>query len=366
MSVKSAMMTTATPTKTADGRNSGDAFAQGAGEVDARAMLRPGLVYDSGRQDWLAYLEGSGVDTGTGTKAIDPSDLNYPSIAIGDLFGKQTVTRTVTATTAGTYRARASLPGIKATVSPSVLHFSRPGQKRTFTVTLDVTTAPTGRAATGALTWTSSRTTVRSPIVVTPQIVRAPAEIKGSGSSGSTTFPVTPATSTLTATAYGPVTSPATEGALSSTRPISYDAEVPSGTKASQITVHFDAAADTITGVLCGNKVDGVLQDARIAVPDSDGTVTITVPHPTADALFVSLVAMGTDDETVTPYTYQANHITADSPVTGKVTVTPGRARVTPGVPTDLTASWSGIPAGARSGAWIDYGNGAGSFLTLN
>ncbi|WP_307782880.1 MULTISPECIES: S8 family serine peptidase [unclassified Streptomyces] len=366
MSIKSAMMTTATPTKTANGRDSGDAFAQGAGEVDARAMLRPGLVYDSGRRDWLAYLEGSGVDTGTGTKAIDPSDLNYPSIAIGDLFGKQTVTRTVTATRAGTYRARASLPGIKATVSPSVLHFSHPGQKRTFTVTLDVTTAPAGRAATGALTWTSSRTTVRSPIVVTPQIVRAPAEIKGSGSSDSTTFAVTPATSTLTATAYGPVTSPATQGTLTQMQEVSYDAEIPSGTRASQITVRFDAAADTITGVLWGSKVDGVLQDVHVAIPDSDGVVTITVPHPTADALLVSLVAMGADGETVTPYTYQANHIAADSPVTGKVTVTPGRARVTPGVPTDLTASWSGIPADTRSGAWIDYGNGAGSFLTLN
>ncbi|RSS79341.1 serine protease, partial [Streptomyces sp. WAC02707] len=247
-------------------------------------------------------------------------------------------------------------------MSPSVLHFSHPGQKRTFTLTLDVTTAPAGRAATGALTWTSGRTTVRSPIVVIPQIVRAPAEIKGSGSSGSTGFSVTPATSTLTAIAYGPVTSPATEGNLTSTQQISYDAEIPAGARASQITVRFDAADDTITGVLWGNKVDGVLQDVHVAVPDSDGTVTITVPHPTADALFVSLVAMGTDDETVTPYTYQANHVTADSPATGEVTVRPDRARVTPGVPTDLTAAWSGVPVDTRSGAWIEYGNGAGSF----
>ncbi|WP_409235572.1 S8 family serine peptidase [Streptomyces sp. PA5.6] len=366
MSIKSAMMTTATPTKTAKGKNSDDAFAQGAGEVEARAMLRPGLVYDSGERDWLAYLEGSGVDTGTGTKAIDPSDLNYPSIAVGDLFGKQTVTRTVTATSAGIYRARVDLPGVKATVSPSVLRFSHPGQKRTFTVTLDVTTATAGRPDTGALTWTSGHTTVRSPIVVTPQIVRAPAEIKGSGSSGSTKFSVTPATSTLTATAYGPVTSDTTKGTLTGTEQVSFDAKIPSGAKASQITVRFDAADDTLTSVLWGSKVGGVLQDVQIAVPDSDGEFTITVPSPTADAIFVSPVAIGAKDDTVTPYTYQANHITADSPVTGKVTVTPPRARVTPGVPTDLTAAWSGVPADARSGAWIEYGKGAGSFLTLN
>ncbi|MEV5603759.1 S8 family serine peptidase [Streptomyces sp. NPDC052299] len=366
MSIKSAMMTTATPTKTADGKNSDDAFAQGAGEVDARAMLRPGLVYDSGERDWLAYLEGSGVHTGTGVEAIDPSDLNYPSIAIGDLFGKQTVTRTVTATEAGTYRARVDLPGIKATVSPSVLHFSHPGQKRTFTVTLDVTTAPAGRVDTGSLTWTSGRSTVRSPIVVTPQTVRAPAEIKGSGSSGSTSFSVTPAVGTLTATAYGPVSSPVTEGTLTGTQEIYYDAEIPSGTKASQITVRYEAAEDTLTGVVWGRKVGGVLQDAQFADAGSDGAFTVTVPQPTADAIFVAVIAIGADDETVTPYTYQVNHITADSPVTGKVTVTPDRARVTPGEPTDLTAAWSGVPADARSSAWIEYGNGAGTFLTLN
>ena len=30
--------------------------------------------------------------------AIDPSDLNYPTIAVGDLAGQQTITRTVTNT----------------------------------------------------------------------------------------------------------------------------------------------------------------------------------------------------------------------------------------------------------------------------
>nr|WP_239081451.1 S8 family serine peptidase [Streptomyces sp. SID9727] len=367
MSIKSAMMTTATPTRTADGGKSGDAFAQGAGEVDARAMLRPGLVYDSGEQDWLAYLEGSGIDTGTGTPAVDPSDLNYPSIAIGDLFGKQTVTRTVTATSAGTYRARVDLPGVKATVRPSVLHFTHPGQKRTFTVTLDVTTAAAGRVDTGSLTWTSGHTSVRSPIVVTPQSVRAPAEVKGSGSSGKATYSVTPATSTLTATAYGPVSSPATEARLTGTQEIYYDAQIPAGAKASQITVHFDAAQDTIVGVVWGPKsADGVLQSAQFADPDSDGTATITVPQPTVGTIFVAVVAIGATDDTVTPFTYQVNNITAKSPVTGKAKVTPEKARVTPNTPTDLTASWSGVRTGTRSSTWIEYANGAGTLLTLN
>lgn len=368
MSIKSAMMTTASPTRTADGKKSDDVFAQGAGEVEARAMLQPGLVYDSNEQDWLAYLEGSGVDTRTGTKAIDPSDLNYPSLAIGELFGTQTVTRTVTATAAGTYRAEVDLPGVKATVSPSVLHFSRAGQKRTFTVKFDVTTARSGVLDTGALTWRSGRTTVRSPIAVTPQSVHAPEEVKGTGTSGETTFSVTPAVSVLTATARGPVSSPLTKGSLTGTSEIQYEAAIPDSAKASQVTVHLDVAEGNVGGVVWGSMIDGVPQGAELADPDSNGTVTINVPKTKADSIFVAVVVLdyAGNGESVTPYTYQVNHIAEDSPVTGKVTVTPDHARVTPGTPTDLTATWSGIPAAVRSTVWIEYPNGAGTFLTLN
>ncbi|WP_329613290.1 S8 family serine peptidase [Streptomyces brevispora] len=367
MSIKSAMMTTASPTKAADGKDSEDVFAQGAGEVEPRSMLQPGLVYDSNEQDWLAYLEGVGIRTGTGTKAIDPSDLNYPSIAIGELFGSQTVTRTVTATQAGTYRAKVVLPGVKATVSPSVLHFSHPGQKRTFTVKLDVTTARSGILDTGSLTWTSGRTTVRSPIAVTPQSVHAPAEVKGAGTNGELTYSVTPAASNFVATARGPVSSPLTKRSLTGTAEFYHEAAIPAGTKASQITVHFDAAEDVIVGVVWGSRVGGDLQSVQFADPDSNRTSTINVPYSKADSIFVAVVAL---DESgagrVTPYTYQVNQITDNSPVTGKVGVTPDHARVTPGTPTDLTARWSGIPAEARSTAWIEYSNGSGTFLTLN
>ncbi|MFF5898534.1 S8 family serine peptidase [Streptomyces argenteolus] len=368
MSVKSAMMTTATPTRTADGKDSTDVFAQGAGEVEAEAMLSPGLVYDSGDQDWLGYLEGVGIDTRSGVDAVDPSDLNYPSIAIGELFGSQTVTRTVTATSAGTYRAKVDLPGVKATVSPSVLHFSHPGQKRTFTVRFDVTTAPSGVLDTGSLTWTSGRTTVRSPIAVTPQSVHAPAEIKGTGTSGETTYSVTPATSTLTATARGPVSAPPVKGTLTGTAETYYEAAIPAGTKASQISVHFDVAEGNLAGVVWGPMIDGVLQSAAFADPDSNGVFTVNVSRTNADAIFVAVVAVDYSDggDSVTPYTYQVNRVSEDSPVTGKATVTPGTSRVTPGTPTDLTAAWSGVPAGARSTVWIEYPNGAGTFLTLN
>jgi hypothetical protein len=111
MQVKSAMMTTAVDTKTATGAAATDPFAHGSGEVTPARMFNPGLVYDSSDVDWLGYLEGIGIATGTGVPAIDPSDYNAPSIAIGQLLGSQTVTRPVTAVTPGLYRATINVPG---------------------------------------------------------------------------------------------------------------------------------------------------------------------------------------------------------------------------------------------------------------
>src|SRR5215217_5461607 len=55
--------------------------------------------------------------------SLDASDLNVPSIAIGDLAGSQTVTRKVTnvGTTAATYTSSASVSGMVVNVNPSSL-----------------------------------------------------------------------------------------------------------------------------------------------------------------------------------------------------------------------------------------------------
>ena len=70
-------------------------FRQGAGHVSPAAAMNPGLVYDSGFTDWLNFI--CGVQPGSFCSAftpIDPSNLNVASIAIGDMAGTQTVTRT--------------------------------------------------------------------------------------------------------------------------------------------------------------------------------------------------------------------------------------------------------------------------------
>ena len=111
---KSALMTTAYQDVVDNDRVSpADPFDMGAGHVDPGSAVQkgsafqPGLVYDAGFLDYLGFLcdafpevlsdpagtcgllESIGVPT-------DASDLNYPSIGIGELPGSQTVTRTVT------------------------------------------------------------------------------------------------------------------------------------------------------------------------------------------------------------------------------------------------------------------------------
>ncbi|MFB2555710.1 S8 family serine peptidase [Herbiconiux liangxiaofengii] len=192
--IKSSMMTSAYDTVEQDGSASDDVFAQGAGHVDPTRMLDPGLVYDSGVPDWIAFLQGEGYvfSEPTGIDAIDPSDLNQASIAIGSLAGAQTVTRTVTSTAAGDYTASLDIPGVDTTVTPSTLSFDGPGETATYTVSFDVAGAELDEFATGYLTWTSTDgDEVRSPVAVRPVAIAAPYEVSGTGFSGSVSVPIT-------------------------------------------------------------------------------------------------------------------------------------------------------------------------------
>ena len=102
--------------------------------------------------------------------SIDPSNLNYPSIAVGDLAGKQTVTRTVTNTTnqASVYVAKVQAPpGFTVKVTPSMLTVL-PRQVGDYKVEFTRTSARARSTfAFGSLTWPDLRGhRVRSPISV--------------------------------------------------------------------------------------------------------------------------------------------------------------------------------------------------------
>jgi hypothetical protein len=182
--IKSAFMTTAYQ------GHDYDAFNWGAGHVDPNKAVDPGLVFDSNLTDWLAFLKGQKLYTGAGA-SIDASDLNSASIAIGDMPGSQTVTRTAKSvgSKSETYTfSTVGLPGLKAT--PSVTSFTAaPGSSTSFTVTFLNTGAPLNAYSKGFVVWTGDKGhTVKMAVAVQPVKFQAPVEVTGSGATSSVTY----------------------------------------------------------------------------------------------------------------------------------------------------------------------------------
>ncbi|MBF8186824.1 S8 family serine peptidase [Nonomuraea sp. K274] len=178
MAIKSALMTSGTDILDGKSTDPSVIFSQGAGHVAPNTAADPGLVYDSGIEDWIAFL----CATTKGVSAeicdalaekghsLDPSDMNGPSIAVGRLTGTQTVTREVTNVGRGkaTYTAAVTgLDGVTTTVTPDRLTL-RPGQTKSFKVSFTGATAPLNGYLGGQLTWSDRRHDVRIPLVVRP------------------------------------------------------------------------------------------------------------------------------------------------------------------------------------------------------
>ncbi|XP_065029197.1 subtilisin-like protease 4 [Musa acuminata AAA Group] len=187
--IKSAIITTSDD-KDGDGNQIMDQqhttagfFAMGAGHVNPSKAADPGLVYDLGIDDYIAYACGkfgnkgvrdivrdTTVDCGK-INNITESELNYPSIVVAPKNGTAaTVKRTVTnvGQAKSSYTVEVEVPEtVSVTVRPPSLSFSEVNQKMSFLVTAKWTTAglPT-RNAEGNLKWVSGKRVVRSPLVV--------------------------------------------------------------------------------------------------------------------------------------------------------------------------------------------------------
>lgn len=198
--IKSAMMTTAYQTD-----NEGDAitrhdgstatpFSYGAGHVQPGSMFDPGLVYDAGPVEWLQY--GCALDQFQligytalcdSVDEIDPSNLNYPSIAVGALAGSQEITRTVTnvSSVTSTYFPIIEAPeGLKVSIDKKSLTI-RPGDSATFTLTVSRTDAAFNEYTFGSLTWQDLYGhSVRSPLVFQPVALATDTELTAEGTDG--------------------------------------------------------------------------------------------------------------------------------------------------------------------------------------
>ena len=371
MAVKSAMMTTSARLKNADNSVSRDYHAQGAGNVRPDRMFNPGVVFDSGDNDWLSFLEGGGYTTDIpGVEAIDPSDYNSPSIAIGKLVGSQTVTRRVTAVKAGLYQATINLPGVNATVSPSILNFTSAGQTKTIKIKFSRKNAPLSEVDFGSLYIRGAGTQARVPIAVTPEALDAPDLVTGTGASGSTTYQIRPGFSgPFPVKPYGLDGATVVQGSVSASssgpdgEPDQYLTEVPAGTKVAR----FEIASDDVSADIdleVYRIVDGVPEVVATSGTGSGSErVTLIAPEP-GQYLSVVYPYADPDGQSTTAYTYR--DFVVPSTAAGNYTVTPANATVTQDRPLTLTAAWSGLDADLPYLGVVEYVDGNYTLVEIN
>jgi hypothetical protein len=199
--IKSALMTTGYTTLNdglAGAQNGLLPWSQGAGHVDPNKAVNPGLVYDAGKADYVAYQ--CKVNKASVTPASDCTtygtldetyNLNLPSITVASVQGSVTVRRKVTnvGASSATYNAVATVPGFTTVVTPSSLTLA-PGATGSFTVKLTAgATTPFDAWQFGSLTWSGAGNTVKIPVQAkVGKPISAPSDMSSDKVSGSKLF----------------------------------------------------------------------------------------------------------------------------------------------------------------------------------
>jgi hypothetical protein len=377
MAVKSALMTTAydvldggTP---APSDNPILIFRQGAGHVAPNSAADPGLVFDAGWNDWLAFLCGGSSAVGAGTcsalqglgYSTDLSDYNSASIAIGDLAGVQTVTRRVTNVggSKATYTASVfGMTGIDTVVSPASLTL-KPGETGEFNVTFTEDNADLNSYTGGQLTWTDGTHNVRIPMVIKPVPIAAPAEVAGSADGFS--FPVvTGYAGTLDFSARGLVAAEETAANVTqdpdqtftlgdSTGTYAQTFTVPAGTSLLRVGIDESAIANPGTDLDVFLYTAGGTFVAQSADGDSNEMVTIKAPAAGDYTVYVHGFNTAGASTDFTLFQWLV-------PMTdGGNVVLPASAATSVGGTVDVDLTFSGLTAGAWYLGQIFYSDGS-------
>ena len=194
--IKSALMTTAynldnageTIKDLATGVES-TPFVRGAGHVDPNSALDPGLVYDAGTGDYVAFLCTLGYPpslisvftkdasaANCSRKFARSGDLNYPAFAAVFSSYKDSVTnhrvvRNVGSNSSAVYEPKIVSPdGVTVTVSPSKLAFDDKNSTLAYEITIAASGNPVivdTKYSFGSITWSDGMHDVTSPIAVT-------------------------------------------------------------------------------------------------------------------------------------------------------------------------------------------------------
>jgi len=384
MMIKSALMTGARRHTNKGPKIEGTPLDYGAGETRPKRSINPGLVYDSDVLDWIGFLCGSELGAefceGNDIPVLDPSDMNYPTVAIGALAGKQTVHRTLTNVSGmkSTYRGVIKQPdGVHVKVRPARFTLGA-GKSQDVRITFTRTDAALDEYAFGRLIWKSKklrggtkfptvRYKVRTELAVKPVAVSAPEEIYGEGTSGSFTYDVTSGfegvlntdeagleaaqefaeheTTDSSGGWDGEFVSDADTAVYTVTVPegttlarfATFDRDYPSGTD-------FDLIVASADGSFFDFSAGGTAEEQVDIVNPAPGDYLVAVdawgiPHPLTPRLFAWILGDSA-----------AGNMTASDP-----------GAVSSGETVQVTVEWSGLDAGKRYIGRVDYVDGDGA-----
>lgn len=369
--LKSAVMTTAHQDVSDNDRTTpADPFDFGSGHVSAMASFNPGLVYDAGYVDFLGFLCGTSARTdayadpdatcgqlaamGVETTA---ENLNYPTIGLAALAGTATVKRTVTNVSGATATFTATVenpPGITMTVAPETLTLS-PGEKGTYTVTIDNDSAPVNDGwLFGSVTWTGAGTAARSNVAVYPTPVQAPALATGSGASGSVSIAVQMGQAgTYVPTTAGLAGNDPISGTVVMDPDQTFDPGDATGTTALPITIADATAYARWSLVIPGSDdIDLYLykDGEKVAESTAGGTnELIELSHPEAGEY--TLYVHGW--QVAGTRSFSMDQWRAVTGV-GALTATPASAEVDSGDVVTVDATWTDAPTGVSYGV-VDH-----------
>jgi hypothetical protein len=368
--VKSALMTTGydvldggTP---APSNNPTLIFRQGAGHVAPNKAASPGLVFDAGWDDWLGFLCGTQLPesfcTSSGVDVLDPSDYNSPSLAIGDLAGSQTVTRTVTnvSDASSTYTATPSAAGLSIGVSPTSFTLA-PGETTQVEITVARTTAELNAYTGGQITWSDGTHTVRIPVVAKPVALAAPAEVSGAGDlEYEVTFGYT---GSFNATARGPVPADLTSGSVDQDPDQTFDPGQTEGTVKTEVSVPagttyarfalFDA------DVSAGTDLDLYVYRGPTLVGSSAGGTSaeeVNLTNPAAGNYTVYVHGWGVAGGTTSPFALHTWDLGSDP---GPMTVS-APTSATLGTTGEIGLSFTGLDSATKYLGSVAYGGVSG------
>ena len=364
MAIKSALMTTGGDILDGPNTNPLVIFRQGAGHVRPNNAADPGVVFDSDFNDWLNFICGTQPGSFCSAfTAINPSDLNVASIAIGAMAGSQTVTRRVTNVGSQAETYTASLTGLAGitTVLPGPITVAR-GATQSFSVSFTTAGAALNNYVGGQLTLTGDKGhVVRIPVVIRPVALAAPAQVSGSyqvtfGYNGS-----------FSATARGMVPSVVTAGTVTQDPDQTFDPVDATGTVAIPVTIPAGSTyarfalfdADVTTGSDLDVYVfQGTTLVGSSTAGGSNEEVSFTFATPTASAipLTVFIHGWGVTGGT-SPFKLHAWYL--GTAAAGNMTVAaPGAASI--GATGTITLGFSGLTAGQKYLGSVVYAGAAG------